>query len=1015
MTQAGLNDHVPLGWDDLSRRPIRGRLHAMKPSYDSSQMTSATAPTSEPTTAPRPPRHRVRTLLIALAAIVLAWIAFGYLAAPRLIRRAIEQQGAAALHRPVRVGAVKVNPFTLAIEVLGLDVGDRDGARLASWDSLRIRLAPWKVLFGDVGLAEIRLIRPFLRLGLGADGQLNLQDLVDGQPAAAPASPAKATAPALGVALDRLEILEARVVFGDATVAPPFETTLGPLTVELRDFRTRGGGDSPYSFDGRTESGETFSWSGAVHSEPLRSAGTLTFKGLKLPKYEPYLRTQAPNLDVRSGTASLSTGYALEWGVASHKVALQQLQLTVEELGLALRGAPEPAVTIGAIEVRGVDVDVLGQSAAVAEVKVSGGALVTRLERDGTINLLELSRLAPSPPSKWTWRVGAVGLEKLALRVEDQTGPRPAQLELTDVGFRIEQLAKGSDAPCPLTAAFHQGAAGTFAAKGRVRPFAAAGELAIDASGLELKALAPWLDGAAPVRIADGTLGLGLRTAFDASGKAATWTVGGDLRVDGLVLLHPTRNEPLVRWRALEVQGIDAASTGRRAAVRSVRLAEPRLRLVIFEDGTTGLGGAPAAPATTAAAAPGATTRAAPSLGPAWRTALALFQIDRGQLAYVDRSVSPPVLLSVTDLDARVTRLASDPSVRSTVDVKAKVNGSAPLTVTGTLNPLQASAYTELAIATRGVDLSPFDPYAGKHLGYGLQKGKLDLDLKYQVKDRAIAAGNVIRVDQMTLGEATHSPDATAIPVRLALALLRDRDGVILLDVPVEGRLDDPEFRLGRVIWRTVLNVLVKVATSPFSALAALVGGGQADLSLVEFAPGAATLDEAARKRIDLLVKSLAERPALALELEGSADPGADGLALRRAELDRLLRRAKAAAQKPPAAEDGVAVAADERAHWLAVAHDAAFPPPPPAKPAPGQPAPTPPVPPTAAEQEERLLEQIAVPPEALPALAAARTAAARDALLAAGIDQARLFVVEGSERATKEKGARTYFAVQGR
>jgi len=251
--------------------------------------------------------------------------------------------------------------------------------------------------------------------------------------------------------------------------------------------------------------------------------------------------------------------------------------------------------------------------------------------------------------------------------------------------------------------------------------------------------------------------------------------------------------------------------------------------------------------------------------------------------------------------------------------------------------------------------------------------------------------------------------------VRLALALLRDKDGIILLDVPVEGRLDDPEFKLGRVVWRTVLNVLVKVATSPFSALAALAGGGDADLSLVEFAPGGAALDEAAQKRVQALARSLAERPALALELEGTADAAADGAALRRAELERLLRRAKAAAQKPPAAEDAVTVAPEERARWITAAA-AALPPAPASKPAPGQPTPAaPPAAPTPAELEERLLATIEVPPEALPALAAARTTAAREALLAAGVDPGRLFQVEGGERAAKEKGARAYFSVQSR
>jgi hypothetical protein len=312
------------------------------------------------------------------------------------------------------------------------------------------------------------------------------------------------------------------------------------------------------------------------------------------------------------------------------------------------------------------------------------------------------------------------------------------------------------------------------------------------------------------------------------------------------------------------------------------------------------------------------------------------------------------------------------------------------------------------------VDLTPLDPYAGKHLGYGLQKGKLDLDLAYKVQDRALQSGNVARFDQFTLGDATNSPDATSIPVRLALALLKDRDGVILIDVPIEGRTDDPEFKLGRVIWRTVLNVLVKVATSPFSALASLVGGSKEDISLVEFTPGEARLDEAALKRIDLLAKSLAQRPGLSLELEASADADVDGAAIRRLHLERSLRRQKLEARGDQPTQEAVEAAQvlpEERPRLVEALFRKAFPPP--ASPPKATPGVPPPAPPTAAEQEARLLEATSVLPEELPSLAASRDGSVRQALLGAGLDPARLFSVQGGDRAKKERGARAYFSVK--
>lgn len=363
-------------------------------------MTTEPTPGAGPTAPPPPtPRRarRWRRWLAAAAVAVLAYALLGFLAAPRLLRSAIQERGTAALHREVRVAEVRVNPFTLAVTVLGLEVKDLDAPRLAGWDALYVRLAPWKVLRGDLGVAEIRLTRPFGRVALDARGRLNVQDLMAAEPAPAGPAPAPAPPSTIGVALDRLEIEEARLVFQDATRAPAFETTLGPLTIRLSDFRTRGGADSPYAFTGTTESGETFSWSGTVHTEPLRSAGTVTFTGFKLPKYDPYLQAQAPALLVESGAVSLTSGYALEWGAASRRLALTGLSARLEDLALARRRDRAVALRLPRLEVNGVEVDVLGRAAAVAEVKVLDLALQPRREADGRMALLEMLERPAAP------------------------------------------------------------------------------------------------------------------------------------------------------------------------------------------------------------------------------------------------------------------------------------------------------------------------------------------------------------------------------------------------------------------------------------------------------------------------------------------------------------------------------------------------------------------------------------------------------------------------------------------
>lgn len=963
-------------------------------------------PMHDPAPTPAPRRRRlVRAAWIA-GGVLAAYVAFGFLAAPPILKHVLVTQAGRALRRPVAVARVRVNPLALSVTIDGLAVAHPDGAPFLGWDSLYVRLAPWRLLAGDVGVGEIRLVRPVVHVALGPDGTPSFEDLLPQDGGARPAAPAtpEREGGGLGLWIGRLAIEGATVTFRDATRTPAFETALGPLTVRLESFRTKGGRGSPYAFEGTTDAGETFRWTGTVGTRPIRSEGTLAFERIALPRYEPYVHDEYP-IDLLGGRLDLETRYALEWSAARHVLRLSGGRIAVSELAVAPRGVRDAPVKLPRIEVTGVDVDALARDARVAAVAVRGGAVRVRRERDGG---LELSRMMPPPsPSRWTWSVGAVDVSGLAVALEDLSTPRPVALPLTDVALHLEGLRRGSAPPSPLSLALAWNGTGRLAVKGTVEPFGDRGALDVDAEGLDLAPLAPYLDREVSARLTGGRAGARAKVSYDASGKATRWTFAGDVRLDGLAVAE-RGNDALLRWRALEIDGVDASSA-RRASVKLVRLVEPQVRAYVWEDGTTSVGRAlrPAAPAAAAAAAaPAAAARQAAA--PAWQLAIGAVRVERGRAALVDRSVTPSALLDVSRVDARVAHLSTDPRVRSDVDVRLQVEGASPIEVTGTLNPLQKDLYTDLAVASKGVDLTPFGPYSGKYLGYGLDKGKLDLDLHYRIEQRALASTNVVRVNQLTLGQKTDSPDATHIPVRLALALLQDPQGVILLDVPVEGKLDDPEFHLGKVIWRTVLNVLVKVATSPFKALAALAGGGDADLSQIEFVPGTADPAPGAQDRLAMLAKSLAQRPALGLEVEGAADPAADGPALRRAALDAALRRDKAASMRPPpTSPDAVVLSTDDRARLVRAAWDATV-----AGPARkrGEAIAKSP---TAQEMEAALEAAQEVAPDAYRALAAERARRAREALLAAGIDPARLFLAQGGDRAEKEKGARAYFTVK--
>lgn len=267
--------------------------------------------------------------------------------------------------------------------------------------------------------------------------------------------------------------------------------------------------------------------------------------------------------------------------------------------------------------------------------------------------------------------------------------------------------------------------------------------------------------------------------------------------------------------------------------------------------------------------------------------------LKRGRMLFNDHFVRPNYRAELSSINGTLTAVSSAKPAPARVKVAGRVYGTAPFSLSGTVQPFSRYLALDLKATAKGVDLPRFTTYSSKYVGYAIQRGKLSVDLQYQIKNRALHASNKVQLNQLTFGKQSNSPDALKLPVLLAVALLKDSSGNIDINLPVSGSLDDPQFSVGGIILKVIVNTLTKAVTAPFKLLASAFGGGE-DLSYVGFAPGSSALDDKAKSSIATLVKALADRPALKMDVIGRADPKSDVDGLRQAWVDRQLRRAKA-------------------------------------------------------------------------------------------------------------------------
>jgi flagellar motor protein MotB len=293
-------------------------------------------------------------------------------------------------------------------------------------------------------------------------------------------------------------------------------------------------------------------------------------------------------------------------------------------------------------------------------------------------------------------------------------------------------------------------------------------------------------------------------------------------------------------------------------------------------------------------------------------------RLERGRMTFNDHFVRPNYRAELSSIHGTLTAVSSVKPAPAKVSVTGRVYSTAPFSVSGTVQPFSRHLALDIKASAKGVDLPRFTTYSSKYVGYAIQRGKLTVDLQYQIKNRALQASNKVQLNQLTFGKPSNSPDALKLPVLLAVALLKDSNGNIDIDLPISGSLDDPQFSVGGIVVRVIMNTLVKVVSSPFKLLASAFGGSQEDLSYIDFAPGSAALDDKAKSSIETLAKALTDRPALKMDIIGHADPKSDETGLRQAWLDDQLRKAKGTASRGRTPDPkGVALTDADRAKYL--------------------------------------------------------------------------------------------------
>lgn len=524
----------------------------------------------------------------------------------------------------------------------------------------------------------------------------------------------------------------------------------------------------------------------------------------------------------------------------------------------------------------------------------------------GAVSVQSPPDAQPADEAPMTLRLARLALDGIAIGVVDRAPSRPVRLDIADGFVTARDLSLDLERAVPIEAGFTLRQGGRFSARGTVRPGRSAGALDLRVGGLSLKPFASYVNRFARLELHSGTASTRGTLTFEPGKSGVSLNFDGGVAVDELAITEEDTGDAFLGWKKLSSDSLHLALAPDRLHVNELVALDPFGKIIIFEDKSINLRRVlRAEPAAEPAAEPGraaiAVAPVQPDEPPAFPLAVERLRIVGGNLEFADLSLTPQFGTRIHDLGGVVSGLSTDPTTTAQVELDGKVDAYGSARTRGAIQPFRAADFTDLTLAFRNLEMTHLTPYSGKFAGRRIESGKLSADLQYKVEDRKLAGENTFIVNTLRLGERVESPDATNLPLDLAIALLEDGNGVINLDLPVSGSLDDPEFGYGRIVWKAFVNVLTKLVTAPFRALGKLLGVESERLESIDFDPGSSALLPPEQEKLKTVAAALAQRPALELVLQPGYGPEAD----RRALQERAMRVQAAAVA-------GIALAAGE-------------------------------------------------------------------------------------------------------
>jgi len=841
----------------------------------------------------------------------LSYTLCGFFLLPYILKTQLIKYVEGTLHQQASLEVASFNPFLLRLGLKNLRITTPEQAPLLKFGELVVDFDTFGLFKGAWQFSTVSLTGAEVFAEIDSAGKLNLNSLVPPPSTNIEASHDEDKPSALPrLILKNIAINQARVYFKQLNRAEAFSIDLNPLNFNIANFSTLPEDNGHFSFDAKLSDSETLEFTGTLLLEPLALNGHFAFNNIELSRGGDYLK-ELLLFSINKGTLSISSDFLLDNSGPAQSLALQatNIGISLQQLQLDTLAPVEPLLSFNSIMLNKGRLAWPEQEVHIESLVVKSGSLHSWLTADKVFNYTQLVKTPDSQASAnpvpsgssteeskpWQLHLDQVQLKELKLSFDDRSLSEPSHqtVEVIDLSLSPFSLKQGQE--FDLQAQLNINKTGKATITGKVGAMPAMAVLVVSLREMPLPPLNNYLHEFIQLDLTKGSVDADLQLNYNQS-----LSLSGDIDIKQLDTFDLADQESWINWQSLSINALDLKLEPASLNIASIELVQPYFDAVVFDNGETRLHRM-LAPATKQSADEGASSNniepeatsgnVSESEESSFPVTITKFKLVDGSMDYKDFNLPLNFSTHIHSLNGQAVDITTSSSKRTELILDGKIDqhGRAKISAVSQLSSPQA--FSKFKLDLDNVDITSASSYSGKFAGYAIDAGTLSLNLDYHIEQGKMIGNNHLLLEHLTLGDAVDSPDAVSLPLKLAVALMKDINGNIDIDLPVEGDLNNPEVRIGALIWKAFGNMLIKIVASPFKLLGGLfTNGDDSSLENILFAPGSSQLSTAEQQDLSKLVEALQKKPALALSISACYQPESDSQALQSQQFNQAYK-----------------------------------------------------------------------------------------------------------------------------